>query len=538
MTRGSVGLAALPLIASLLAGCASTPEATRTPLPTGLPPLAEAPPGHPEGAPLVLPFTAEAGQEVRLRAQALAGPTPVLCLASEEAWARYDAGTGEAAVDDLAGDAVVCDASADTYARESSIVEVVPRTGRYVLVVSDASGGTPGTVRLHDAASGRAVVPLPEGATVPDTLGVARPWALHLGMPVGVHFVRGRAGARLSVTAESEAFAPYVEVGAWYGEAYTPLVGEGGASGEAASVSLVLPADGVYTVRVSGDGEGGAYTLRAAQAAPEAWAERFPGGGDPAARYALLVSISDYPGIGYEQSSDLAGPRADGEAMYDLLVNTYGVPAENVVVLRDAEATREAVVEAFRRHLGQAGPEGAAFFHYAGHGTQLPAEVLPGGASLSSAAPARAEADGLDEALVLWGRGAEFAYLLDHELGALAEGLTAGHVVLALDNCHSGDGTRGEGGRRLSGAFPTPRSPGAWRRQRRWCRRRRTRAPSGTCCWRPPATSSPRWSWTASPPMAAGPASSRRCSSRRSARPGPTTRSRTSSRGCGPPSSG
>ena len=171
-----------------------------------------------------------------------------------------------------------------------------------------------------------------------------------------------------------------------------------------------------------------------------------PGGGDPAARYALLVSVSDYPGIGYEQSSDLAGPRADGEAMYDLLVNTYGLPAENVVVLRDAEATREAVVETFRRHLGQAGPDGAAFFHYAGHGSQLPAEVLPGGPSFSSAAPARAEADGLDEALVLWGRGAEFAYLLDHELGALAEGLTAGHVVLALDNCHSGDGTRGEGG--------------------------------------------------------------------------------------------
>ena len=47
---------------------------------------------------------------------------------------------------------------------------------------------------------------------------------------------------------------------------------------------------------------------------------------------------------------------------------------------------------------------------------------------------------------MLWGRGAGFGYLLDHELGALAEGLGAEHTVVVLDNCHSGDGTRGEAG--------------------------------------------------------------------------------------------
>ena len=535
MTRGSVGLAALPLIALLLAGCASTPEVTRTPLPTGLPPLAEAPPGHPEGAPLVLPFTAEAGQEVRLRAQALAGPTPVLCLASEEAWARYDAGTGEAAVDDLAGDAVICDASADTYARESSIVEVVPRAGRYVLVVSDASGGTPGTVRLRDAASGRSVETLLEDTTVRDTLGVARPWALHLGMPVGVHFVRGRAGARLTVTAESEAFAPYVEVGTWYGEAYTPLVGEGGASGEAASVSLVLPADGVYTVRVSGDGEGGAYTIRAAQAAPEAWAERFPGGGDPSARYALLVSISDYPGIGYEQSSDLAGPRADGEAMYDLLVNTYGVPAENVVVLHDAEATREAVVEAFRRHLGQAGPEGAAFSTTQGMEPSSPSKSSPAGRA-SSGRARRGGRPRRGPRAVGPRRGVRVPPR--PRAGRSRRGLRAGHVALALDNCHSGDGTRGEGGtaalRRLpyaeiAGRLETPEAL-VTEAQNAGAERHVLLA----------AARDEQPSLELDGLSADGGRASvfTTLLVRRSARPGPTTPSRTSSRGCGPLSSG
>jgi len=194
---------------------------------------------------------------------------------------------------------------------------------------------------------------------------------------------------------------------------------------------------------VRGDRAGGPYSIRATQSGGQA--APMASGGDPAGRYALIVSVADYPGLGRDQRADLVGPLADGRAVRQLLIETYGFRAEDIVTLRDGEATREAVVEAFRTHLGQAGPEGTAFFHYAGHGTQLPSEALPAG--LSAAGAARAEADGLEEALVLWGRGADYGYLLDHELGALAEGLTAGHTVVVLDNCHSGDGTRGEGGR-------------------------------------------------------------------------------------------
>ena len=405
--------------------------------------------------PAVVPFEGRAGQEVRVRAVAESGPAPDLCLASAEAWARItaDGPMQEARPDDLAGDEIVCgrpDASG-----AATVQEVLPRSGAYVLVAEGS--GDPGAVRLDGLAPTWDLTTLASGVTEADSLRApeARP-GLGTREAAGVHLVAGSAGDLLRVTVEGEGFEPYVEAGAWAGRAFFPFVGEtpeaaqDGASGEAGStgvsgetavLQMRLPAGGVYAVRVVAvDGDGRAYRVRADLAPAEDWALRFPGGGDPADRYALVAAVSDYPGRGADLfQGDLAGPRADAEAVRALLVDHLGFAPQNVVVLRDAEVTREAIAEGFRRHLGQAGPEGAAFFHYAGHGVQLPAEAVPQG---------RAEEDGLDEALALWGRGDRVAYLLDHELGSLAEALPAGHVVLALDNCHSGDGTRGEGATR------------------------------------------------------------------------------------------
>jgi hypothetical protein len=54
------------------------------------------------------------------------------------------------------------------------------------------------------------------------------------------------------------------------------------------------------------------------------------------------------------------------------------------------------------------------------------------------------EADSLDEALALWGvQGDLYGYLLDDELGVLIDELQTDRVLVILDNCHAGSGTRG-----------------------------------------------------------------------------------------------
>ena len=392
--------------------------------------------------PTVVPFEGRAGQAVRVRAVAESGEAPDLCLASAATWERVNAPAApEAARAGLAGDALLCALPDATGA--ATVEEVLPQTGQYVLVAEGPA--TVGAVRLDGLAPTLDLPLLASGAGVRGTLlapEVSRE-AYGARGAAGVHLVEMREGERLTVTVRGEGFGPYVEAGAWAARSFIALVGESPeagspeASGEAV-LRMRAPANGVYAVRVvASRGDGAAYEIRADVAPPEDWALRFPAGGDPAERYALIAAVSDYPGLGADPfQNDLSGPRADAERVRALLVDDLGFAPENVVVLRDAEVTRDALEEGFRRHLGQAGPEGAAFFHYAGHGVQLPEEAVPAG---------RAEADGLDEALALWGAGREVSFLLDHELGALAESLPAGHVVLALDNCHSGDGTRGAG---------------------------------------------------------------------------------------------
>lgn len=206
-----------------------------------------------------------------------------------------------------------------------------------------------------------------------------------------------------------------------------------------ASLDLVLPADGPYRLLAAPGGEvvTGAYRLqlRSSHPLPERdWSRLYLGKGDPRARYALLVGVSDYPGTTLDLQG---GPLSDVTMMRDLLVGRLGFRTENVLVLRDVEGNREQVIEAFRRHLGQAGPSGVALFYYSGHGIQL-----PGNRGLTGAADR--EADGKDEALALWGsQGDLYGYLLDDELGVLADELRAERRIIILDQCAAGTATRG-----------------------------------------------------------------------------------------------
>ncbi len=210
-------------------------------------------------------------------------------------------------------------------------------------------------------------------------------------------------------------------------------------AGASSTLELKLPTTQTYAVIVTTDKPGttGAYTLSAASKGIVAnfdWARLYPGGGDPGERYALLIGVSDYPG----EEHDLGGgPLNDVDLMHSILVDKYGFKDQNILILRDQEGNRDQIIEAFRRHLGQAGPNGVAVFFYSGHGMQLPDNRYLTGAD-------DPEPDGKDEALAVWGtQGGKYGYILDDEMGILLGELKAGRVLVMLDDCFSGTATRG-----------------------------------------------------------------------------------------------
>lgn len=256
----------------------------------------------------------------------------------------------------------------------------------------------------------------------------------------------GRGGERIQVTLESSAFDAYLVVARQTGGTFEALgQDDDGAGGTDARVTVELPADGTYLVLANSYGEGatGAYTLRvdpagagaaAAQRPAPAidYAARYPGGGDPSGRYALMVGIDNYEGIG----NSLNGPVADSRLIGRVLVEKYGFLPANVVYLSDREATREHIAEAFLRHLGQAGPNGVAVFYYSGHGMQLEENLALTGVL-------DPEPDDVDEALFMWGADGRGGILLDDELGFLASRLNTDRVLMIMDACFSGTGTMG-----------------------------------------------------------------------------------------------
>ena len=202
------------------------------------------------------------------------------------------------------------------------------------------------------------------------------------------------------------------------------------------TLEIKLPTDGRYYV-LAGAKLTGSYTLVTQSQGSVSeldWAALYPGGGAPSERYALLVGVNDYPGSAHDLGG---GPLVDVDLMRDLLITKFGFRAKNILVLRDLEGNREQLIQAFRRHLGQAGPKGAAVFYYSGHGMQLEENQNRTGA-------VDREADNRDEALALWGtQGDLYGYLLDDELGVLIDELKTDRVLVILDDCHSGTSARG-----------------------------------------------------------------------------------------------
>lgn len=149
--------------------------------------------------------------------------------------------------------------------------------------------------------------------------------------------------------------------------------------------------------------------------------------------YALLVAIDTYP----QPVRPLRGCTNDITRMEMFLRERItGERGElKVRVLTNDAATRDAVIAGFREHLALADQDDVALFYFSGHGSQEPAPKEFW----------HLEPDHLNETLVCYDSRLPGKYdLADKELAKLIAEVAERqpHIVVVLDSCHSGSGTR------------------------------------------------------------------------------------------------
>jgi len=166
------------------------------------------------------------------------------------------------------------------------------------------------------------------------------------------------------------------------------------------------------------------------------------------ARRALLVGIDRYTtgeqkrgdapvARGRRHWRDLRGSVNDVRALQEVLIHRQGFQSKDILILENEAATRDAILEAFQRHLiAPAKPGDHSIFYYAGHGSRVRN-------SRSS------ELDGKDETIVPADANRHtgdrvIADIRDKEWDRLfSEVLNRGAWLTAFfDSCHSGSISR------------------------------------------------------------------------------------------------
>jgi peptidoglycan/xylan/chitin deacetylase (PgdA/CDA1 family)/uncharacterized caspase-like protein len=143
--------------------------------------------------------------------------------------------------------------------------------------------------------------------------------------------------------------------------------------------------------------------------------------------WAIVIGIDDYakwPKLQYAVR--------DAQGVRQTLIDKFGFPAERVVTLKNAEATRAGILSAFHDRLAHGGVQknDRIFVFFAGHGAT---RKLSSGRDLGYIVPADADPNQLaTDAIPMT------------EIQNIAESLSAKHVLFVMDACYSGLGlTRG-----------------------------------------------------------------------------------------------
>jgi hypothetical protein len=160
--------------------------------------------------------------------------------------------------------------------------------------------------------------------------------------------------------------------------------------------------------------------------------------------FALFVAVNEYKS---EDISTLRGCVKDIRRLESFLQKHYSNVFDlQIRTLENSDATYQNVIDTFRSHLKQAGPEDTVWFHFSGHGSEeaCAQEFLA------------MEPNGKDQTLLCHdSQSGNVHNLADKELAAMLHEIStedtngnpkdAPHVVVSLDSCHSGSGTRDVG---------------------------------------------------------------------------------------------
>ena len=155
-------------------------------------------------------------------------------------------------------------------------------------------------------------------------------------------------------------------------------------------------------------------------------------------KYALIIAVGNYPAsTGWPViSSGNDVPLIKGS------LEKQGFEDKNIFLLQDSFATKEGIMKAFTELEAKLQPGDMVVIHYSGHGQQIFDDNGD-------------ELDGYDEAIIPYGAPSRYykgytgqKHLRDDELGAVVNIMRAkvggkGQVIVFLDACHSGTGTRG-----------------------------------------------------------------------------------------------
>lgn len=196
-----------------------------------------------------------------------------------------------------------------------------------------------------------------------------------------------------------------------------------------ATVDVATPLDGILLLRVSAPSacDRGNYEIAAQSAVAPT-----PQSGPPRV-LALLAGVGQDTRMG----DPLPGVGRDLEVMQNLLRKTFGVPDSGLRVL--PPPSRVDFIRAFHEYLGGARTVDTVIVYFSGHGTRVANTLVTGEADPEVG-------DGKDEVLLL-----RDSVLVDDELAVLLGRLQARRVIVILDSCYSGHGTRGGKGARRSG---------------------------------------------------------------------------------------
>ncbi len=138
-------------------------------------------------------------------------------------------------------------------------------------------------------------------------------------------------------------------------------------------------------------------------------------------KWAVIIGIANYRGW----KNDLWNPDEDAKEMYWVLINKYGFPRENIIILLNRRAKARRIIAAINWLKGKENSGSTVVFFYSGHG----ARVEDGRGWDSDV-----ESDGYDEGIVSF----DMYGISDGMLKELFSDFESTKIALIFSCCHAG----------------------------------------------------------------------------------------------------